>query len=133
MIVVDTSVWVDFFNGVTTPETNQLDSLLGKRRVLVGDIILAEVLQGFKRDHDFEVARRALLSFEIVSMMSPSLVIRSAENNRFLRKQGITIRRTLDTIIATFCIENGHHLLHADRDYLPFAQYLGLNTVEPHQ
>jgi hypothetical protein len=131
MILVDSSVWIDFFNGASTRETDYLDKILGDQPLLVGDLILAEVLQGFRRNEDFESARRALLSFQVVDMLGPDLAIQSARNYRILRAQGITVRKTIDCLIATYCIETGHSLLHSDRDFDPFEDHFGLNVVRP--
>ena len=128
MILVDTSVWIDYFNGQTTPETTILDEILGVEEILVGDIILAEVLQGFRSDQDFEAALNALKKFKQASMLNPDLAIRSARNHRQLRKAGITVRKTVDCLIATFCIENQVELLHSDRDFDPFVQHLDLQV-----
>ncbi len=128
MILVDTSVWVDYFNGQITPETSALDKILGTEEIVIGDIILAEVLQGFRRDQDFEAALSALAKFKQASMLNPELAIRSARNYRQLRKAGITIRKTVDCLIATYCIENRIEFLHSDRDFDPFEQHLGLQV-----
>jgi predicted nucleic acid-binding protein len=128
MILVDTSVWIDYFNGQKTPETTILDQILGVEEILMGDIILAEVLQGFRNDQDFEAALNALSKFKQASMLNPNLAIRSAKNYRQLRKAGITVRKTVDCLIATFCIENRVELLHSDRDFDPFEQQLGLQV-----
>ena len=128
MILVDTSVWIDYFNGQTTPETTILDEILGVEEILMGDIILAEVLQGFRSDQDFEAALNALSRFKQAGMLNPDLAIRSARNYRQLRKTGITVRKTVDCLIATFCIENRVELLHSDRDFDPFEQHLGLQV-----
>jgi predicted nucleic acid-binding protein len=128
MILVDTSVWIDYFNGQTTPETTILDEILGVEEILVVDIILAEVLQGFRSDQDFEAALNALTKFKQASMLNPDLAIRSARNYRHLRKAGITVRKTVDCLIATFCIENRVELLHSDRDFDPFEQHLDLQV-----
>jgi predicted nucleic acid-binding protein len=129
MILVDTTVWIDYFNGRITPETNTLDQLLGTDKVIMGDIILAEVLQGFRNDQDFETARQTLMKFAQVSMLNPDLAVRSARNYRHLRKAGIKVRKTTDCFIATYCIENNIELLHCDRDFDPFEQHLGLNVI----
>ena len=129
MILVDTTVWVDYFNGRITPETTILDQILSTDEIVIGDIILAEVLQGFRSDQDFETALQALIKFSQVSMLNPDLAVRSARNYRQLRKVGISIRKTLDCFIATYCIENRIELLHSDRDFDPFEQHLGLNVV----
>jgi hypothetical protein len=126
MTVVDTSVWIDYFNGVDTAETDVLDGLLGVHQVGIGDLILAEVLQGFRTDSRYRTAKRLLTSLAIFEMLGVENAIRSAENVRFLRKQGVAIRRTADVIIATFCIAEGHALLFSDKDFVPFVERLGL-------
>ena len=129
MILVDSTVWVDYFNGRITPETATLDRILGTDEIVMGDIILAEVLKGFRNDKDFETALQALLKFRQVSMLNPDLAVRCARNYRQLRKAGLTIRKTVDCFIATYCIENQVELLHCDRDFDPFEQHLGLPVV----
>lgn len=131
MILIDTTVWVDYFNGYTTAETDYLDLILGLEDVIVGDIILGEVLQGFRKDTDFEQAKEKLGRFTQVSMLNPQLAIRSALNYRFLRKKGITVRKTIDCFIATYCIETGLVLLHSDHDFDPFENHLRLKVVHP--
>jgi predicted nucleic acid-binding protein len=126
LIIVDSSVWIDYFNGVQSPQTDQLDGLLGRRPVGIGDLILAEVLQGFRRDADFTAALRQLARLPVANMLGRHIAIRSAENFRTLRQRGLTVRKTADCIIATFCIENGHSLLFADKDFRPFVAHLGL-------
>lgn len=130
-MLVDTTVWIDYFNGVRSTETDTLDAILGEQIVLVGDLILAEVLQGFRRDRDFERARKALAQFPQVRLLNPLLAVKSARNFRALRGKGVTVRKTIDCIIATYCIETGTPLLHADRDFEPFREILGLNTIDP--
>ena len=129
MIVVDTSVWVDYFNGRPTPETDTLDQLLGNEEVILGDLILAEVLQGFRRDADFDRVRTLLRAFAVVTMLGPAMAIHSAENYRRLRKLGVTVRKTIDIMIGTYCIENRLPLLYADRDFDPMVNHLGLSPV----
>jgi len=129
MVLIDSSVWVSYFNGELTPETIQLDSLVGEELICVGDLILAEVLQGFRHDHHFQQARTLLLSLEFVNLLGKSIALRSAQHFRQLRKAGITVRKTNDCIIATWCIEHGVPLLQADRDFLPFHEYLGLQLL----
>ncbi|WP_333878597.1 type II toxin-antitoxin system VapC family toxin [Methylobacter sp.] len=129
MILVDSSVWIDYFNGTETLATKKLDSLLGVQPVCTGDLILAEVLQGFKLDQDYQAAKNLLCSLPVHAMLGVTLSLKSAENFRNLRKQGITIRKTIDTMIATFCIENELPLLHSDKDFQPFQQFLGLQVV----
>lgn len=129
MILVDSSVWVDYFNGVETLATKKLDSLLGLQPICTGDLILAEVLQGFRQDQHYKAAKTLLCSLPMYSMLGVDLSLKSAENYRVLRKQGFTIRKTIDTMIATFCIENDFSLLHSDKDFQPFQQLLGLQVV----
>lgn len=129
MIVVDTSVWVDYFNGVINPRTDLLDRLLGSERLLIGDLILTEFLQGFRRDGDFLKARALLDDLAFAPMLGKDIAVASAQNYRKLRKAGVTVRKTIDVWIATFCIENRHRLLHADRDFEPMAKHLGLKVL----
>ena len=129
MILVDSSVWIDYFGGRSGPQTDRLDHLLGTELLLVGDLILAEVLQGFGHQRDFNQARRLLESFQIVTLSNPSLAVQAARNFRELRAHGITVRKTIDTVIATWCIENNHALLHSDRDFDAFEQHLGLDVI----
>lgn len=129
MILVDSSVWIDYFNGKDNPQTDKLNELLGVELLGIGDLILTEVLQGFRDDTDYRTAKNVLNSLTIFSLVGIEIAIKSADNYRELRRQGITIRKTVDVIIATFCIENSHSLLFSDRDFMPFVQHLGLNTV----
>ncbi len=129
MIVVDSSVWIDFFNGVGTRETALLDGILGAEPVLIGDLILTEVLQGFRSDRDAERARAALDTLYLTPMVGRDIALASARNYRTLRARGVTVRKTVDMLIATFCLENGHRLLHADRDFDAVEAHLGLRTV----
>jgi predicted nucleic acid-binding protein len=130
-LLVDSSVWIDYFNGITSPQSDYLEQSLGQIEILVGDLILAEVLQGFRRRQDFDLAREALLRFPVLEMVGAEMAIRSAENYLALRSNGITIRKTIDCLIATFCIENGLELLHSDRDFDPFEAHLDLRVVHP--
>ena len=129
MILVDTSVWIDYFRGVATRQTDQLDHLLGQEELAIGDLILAETLQGFSTDQSFERGRKLLLSLTVVELGGQDVAVQAAKNFRALRELGITVRKTIDTIIATRCIESGHRLLHDDRDFEPFATHLGLRVV----
>lgn len=129
MILVDSSVWIDYFNGVICPETNLLDGFLGKESILMGDLILSEVLQGFSNDKDFQEAQQLLSLLPFREMLGHQVAIRSAENYRLLRMKGITVRKTIDVMIGTFCIFNQLPLLHRDRDFDPMEKWLGLNTV----
>ena len=131
MLVVDTSVWIDYFNGVENPQTNFLNSVLDKTPIIIGDLILTEVLQGFRYDPDFEKVRRTLGKFMQENMVNLTLAVQSARNYRFLRQKGITVRKTIDSLIATYCIENDHELLHNDSDFDGYEEHLGLRVVHP--
>jgi predicted nucleic acid-binding protein len=130
MILVDTSVWIDYFNGRPTEEADLLDELLGREPILIGDLILAEVLQGFRVEADFRKALRILETFEFREMLGRNVAIASARNYRALRARGVTIRKTIDVLIGTFCILNGHQLLHSDRDFDPMTRHLGLGVFK---
>lgn len=129
MILVDSSVWIDYFNGTETLATQKLDGLLGVHPVCTGDLILTEVLQGFRKDTDYQVAKNLLCSLSIHTMVGTEIGLKAANNFRMLRKQGVTVRKTIDTLIATYCIENGLMLLHSDKDFQPFQRHLGLQTL----
>jgi predicted nucleic acid-binding protein len=129
MILVDTSVWIDYFKGVETQETNLLDIALSNDDVAIGDLILLEILQGFRSDKDYKTAKDHLMALHQFSMLSPDIAINAADNYRILRKNGITIRKTADVIIATFCINKHLPLLFADRDFIPFTKHLKLQSV----
>ena len=129
MILVDSSVWIDYFRGRETPQVETLDALLGVEPVATGDLMLTEVLQGFASDRDFNQARKLLTSLVIVDLAGPSIAVKAAENFRALRRLGISVRKTIDTVIATHCIENRLPLLYSDRDFDPFVEHLGLRAV----
>ncbi|UZW57912.1 PIN domain nuclease (plasmid) [Sphingobium sp. JS3065] len=129
MILVDSSVWIDFFRGRPSRETDILDELLGQEPLLIGDLVLAEVLQGFSADRDFKHAYRLLGSLELIEIGGREIALQAARNFRSLRARGITVRKTIDTLIATRCIEAGINLLHDDRDFDPFTEHLGLNAI----
>lgn len=129
MILVDSSVWIDYFNGTSTSEAEKLDLLLGVEPLAIGDLILTEVLQGFDKDRDFNNARSLLTSLTIVELGGRDISVQAARNFRALRKLGVTVRKTIDTVIATRCIESGYDLLHSDRDFDPFVQHLGLRAA----
>lgn len=129
MILVDSSVWIDYFRGTPTAASERLDSLLGSEPLAIGDLIMAEVLQGFMRDQDFNLAEKLLSSLTVVDLGGLEIAIRAAKNYRTLRRLGITARKTIDTLIATRCIVSGYTLLHTDRDFDPFVEHLGLCTV----
>ena len=125
MILVDSSVWIDFFRGTVTPQSERLDQLLGREPLLIGDLILAEVLQGFTSERDFNQARKMLGALELVNLGGAEMAVQAARNFRTLRAKGVTIRKTIDTFIATCCIEQDHALLFSDRDFDPFVLHLG--------
>jgi hypothetical protein len=131
MLVVDSTVWIDYFNGVENPQTDYLHQIADRMPILIGDLILAEVLQGFREDADFEKARRALDKFTQVDMVNHRLALQSARNYRMLRRKGVTVRKTIDSFIATYCIENEHDLLHKDSDFDGYEIHLGLKVVHP--
>lgn len=129
MILVDSSVWIDYFNGVATRETDLLDGYLGEEPLLTGNLILTEVLQGFREDRDFRRARAALETLSFEPMVGLEIALASEQNYRRLRALGVTVRKTIDVIIATFCVERGHRLLHSDRDFTLMEEPLGLQSV----
>ena len=129
MILVDSSVWIDYFRGAITAQTEKLDALLGIEPLAIGDLILTEVLQGFTSDRDFNKAKDLLTSLSIVEVGGADIAIQAAKNFRALRALGITVRKTIDTLIATRCIEGGFTLLHDDRDFDAFADHLSLRVV----
>jgi predicted nucleic acid-binding protein len=130
VILVDSSVWIDYFNGNSTTQTDWLDSSLGNTPIIIGDLILIEVLQGFQSDKDFKIARDLLSGIPFMSMGGQVLAIESALNYRFLRKKGVTVRKTIDVIIGTFCIHHQMTLLHNDRDFDPMVEFLGLEIID---
>ena len=129
MILVDTSVWVDFLRERPTPEAEWLDRNLGVEGLVVGDLILAEVLQGFKEDRGFNEAKRLLARLDQVDICGAALAVEAAQNYRRLRRAGITVRGTVDVLIATRCLVDGLRLLHSDRDFDGFERHLGLQVV----
>ena len=131
MILIDSSVWIDYFRGTDTPEAEKLDSLLGNESLATGDLILTEVLQGFGSEQDFNQARKLLTSLVIVNLAGRDMAIQAARNFRTLRGLGITVRKTIDTMIATRCIESRFALLYSDRDFDPFVEHLGLISALP--
>jgi len=129
VILVDSSVWIDYFRAADTPQVALLDSMFGRTPLAVGDLIAAEVLQGVRDEREFKWVKKTFDSFMHVDLCDYDLAVRASENYRSLRAKGITIRKTVDTLIATRCIEDGLTLLHADRDFLPFAEHLGLRVA----
>jgi hypothetical protein len=135
VILVDSGVWIDYFRGTATPQTDQLDSLLGNEPIATGDLILTEVLQGFISDRDFNQAKNLMTSLVVVDLAGQATAIQAARNFRMLRSLGITMRKTIDTVIATLiatrCIESGLPLLYSNRDFDPFVTHLGLRSALP--
>jgi len=129
LILVDSSVWIDYFRGSITAQTEKLDQLLGSEPLAIGDLILTEVLQGFTDDRSFNAARRMLTALTVVELGGQEVAIQAARNFRVLRNLGVTVSKTIDTVIATRCIESGYDLLHSDKDFDPFVKHLGLRVV----
>jgi predicted nucleic acid-binding protein len=130
VIFVDSSIWIDYFNGTINAHTDYLHEALGSKNIVIGDVILMEVLQGFRLDKDFKKARELLLLFPVFELLGKDLAIQSAVNYRELRKKGVAVRKSLDVIIATFCISKGMQLLHNDKDFKPMEKYLKLKIVK---
>lgn len=129
MIVVDSSVWIDFFNGASTPEVERLDGLLGVTPLAIGDLIVVEVMQGFRTERDVATARQLFRSLALLPMLGGNNAWKAAEHYRQLRRKGITVRKTIDGIIATSCIEANLPLLFSDRDFQPYVEHLGLEAA----
>jgi predicted nucleic acid-binding protein len=129
MTVVDTSVWIDFFNGVNNDTSRKLNTLLGQREVVIGDLILAEVLQGFRKHKDYQTARELFELVAVEEMVGASAAIRAADACHLLRRKGKTVRKAIDVMIAVHCIECGHSLLHNDRDFDQIAKVLPLRML----
>lgn len=129
MILVDSSVWIDYFRDTPTPEVSFLDRLLGQTSVGIPDLVLAEVLQGFQSPASFQHAKTLMLSYPVVLAGGPDAAVQAATNFRVLRSLGVTVRKTIDTLIATRCLLDGHELLFSDRDFNPFVEHLGLRSA----
>jgi predicted nucleic acid-binding protein len=129
VILVDSSVWIDYLRGTPTPQSDKLDALLGSVPLAVGDLILTEVLQGCGTDKEFNEVRRLLLNLTVLPLGGEAVAIEAARNYRRLRALGLTVRKTIDTVIATRCIVDKLELLHSDRDFDAFEQHLGLRCV----
>jgi predicted nucleic acid-binding protein len=129
VIVVDSRVWIDFLNGRNAPHVRRLRALLGTDEIIVGDLMLCEVLQGLDSERAAQEVEALLRRFEIVSMAGDVIATAAARNFRSLRRRGITVRKTIDLLIGTWCIENRRPLLHNDGDFRPMARYLGLVEV----
>ncbi len=131
MILVDSSVWIDYFNGQTTWQTNMLDNLLSNVPIIMGDLILTEILQGFRSDKDYKSAKSYLSILPFHEIGGYTVAVNSAQNYRILRKKGITVRKTIDIIIGTFCILKDLSLLHDDHDFTPMVDHLSLKVLTP--
>jgi hypothetical protein len=131
MVIVDTTVWVDYLHGMQNQETEWFDREVGQEEIGLTDLILCEVLQGVRRDDEYFRVRTLLGEFEVLETGGEELCVAAAENYRKLRKRGRTVRKTIDCLIATFCIRNGHSLLHRDNDFRHFEELLGLTVIHP--
>ncbi len=129
MILVDSSVWIDYFRGISNPQSDRLDALLGSEPLAIGDLIITEVLQGCDADDDFARVNDLLGSLVLVNLGGKDIAVQAAKNFRILRAKGVTIRKTIDTIIATRCIGDGLSLLYRDKDFDPFVLHLGLRSA----
>jgi predicted nucleic acid-binding protein len=131
MTIVDTTVWIDYLDGTANPHTQWLDRELNQQRLGLTDLILYEVLRGIRGDSTFTRVRLDMTKFEIFDTGGEALAVTSAQNYRFLRARGHTVRKTIDCLIATFCLTGGHILLHRDRDFDLFEEHLGLRVLHP--
>ena len=129
MIIADSSVWIAALRGASTPETTRLRALSDGPEIIMGDIILLEILRGAHDDRHAANIHKGLVRYTVVPMLSPQIAVKAAGNYRKLRSKGITIRKTVDLIIGTYCIEHDYSLLHADRDFDPMAEHLGLRVA----
>ncbi len=129
MILVDSSVWIDYFRGTASRQTERLDALLGAEPLAIGDLMLTEVLQGFVGERQFSSALRLLTPLSVINIGGRDVAVQAARNFRALRALGVTVRKTIDTLIATRCIESGYPLLYSDRDFDPFVEHLGLRSA----
>jgi predicted nucleic acid-binding protein len=131
VILVDSSVWIDYFNGISTWQTDSLDTYLSKVPVIIGDLILTEILQGFRSNRDYETAKDFLSALPFRQIGGYNIAVQSAQNYRRLRQVGVTVRKTIDIIIGTFCIIEGLALLHDDRDFDPMVSHFSLQAITP--
>ncbi len=130
MVLVDTSVWIDYFRGTETPQVFLLDGMLARDRIIIGDLIITELMQGFRYKKELAAISEIVNLLEYRDLVGREIAEKSAENYRYLRKKGATVRKTFDVIIGTFCIENDIYLLHDDRDFTPMEKYLGLKVIQ---
>jgi predicted nucleic acid-binding protein len=129
--IVDTTVWIDYLGGTVNPHTDWLDRQLERQRLGLTDLIFCEVLQGIREERDFRHVRRELSRFALFQTGGEELAVASAQNHRLLRVRGYTVRKTIDCLIASFCLLDGHSLLHRNRDFDAFEQHLGLQVIQP--
>lgn len=130
MVLVDTSVWIDYFRGTETRQVSLLDDLLAKDRIIIGDLIITELMQGFRYQRELNAISEVVELLEYRDLVGREIAEKSAENYRYLRKRGATVRKTIDVIIGTFCIENGIYLLYDDRDFTQMESHLGLKVIQ---
>ena len=131
MVIVDTTVWIDYLNGIANIHTSWLDQETVQQRLGLTDLILCEILQGVRDDKQYAQVHHEVLKFEVFNTGGRDIAIASAQNYRCLRSRGHTVRKTIDCVIATFCLEAGHALLHRDHDFDAFEQHLGLHVIHP--
>jgi predicted nucleic acid-binding protein len=129
MIVADTSAWIDYFRGIDALHTDLLDKALSTNRIIIGDLIIAELLQGFRNDKDYDSAKKLIKKLEYRNLAGKEIAFEASQNYRALRSRGVTVRKTIDVIIGTFCIENKFELIHNDRDFDPMEKHLGLKVL----
>lgn len=128
MIIADTSAWIDYFRGIESFHTDVLDYELSRSRIGTGDLIITEFLQGFRNDKDFQDAKTMMDSLQYFDLAGKEIATAAAQNFRILRKEGITVRKTIDVLIATFCIVHNFELIHNDREFEPFEIRFGLKV-----
>ena len=131
MVIIDTTVWIDYLRGMRNKQTDYFDRELGRQRFGLTDLILCEILRGIRDEKTFVQVLRDLRKFELLATGGEELAIEAARNFRSLRQRGHTVRKTIDCIIATFCLRHGHSLLHRDRDFDHFEKMLGLSVIHP--
>lgn len=131
MVIVDSSVWIDYLNDQSNRQTNWLENAIGQVEIGLTSLILCEVLQGIRHDRQFRETREQLATLPVFEGLGAGMAVAAAQNFRFLERRGFTIRKSIDCMIATFCIASGHKLLHRDKDFEPFEQFLGLRVVHP--
>lgn len=129
MIVVDTSVWIDFYNGILDDRTQRVRELVGSGTLLMGDLIACEILQGVGDEAEAVRVHERIGTLPMAPMVGPAVAFQAARNYRLLRARGITVRKTIDLLIGTFFVEHRHSLIHNDRDFRPMVEHLGLQEA----